>query len=44
MSEHRPELDARPPILGRWRNVYLIVVAVLVLQVVVYTLLTRIYS
>jgi hypothetical protein len=44
MSEHRPELDARPPILGRWRNIYLVVLGALVAQVVVYTLLTRVYS
>ncbi len=44
MSEERPELDARPPLLGRWRNIYLAVVGVLVLQLVIYTVLTKVYS
>jgi len=39
-AEHA-ELDARPPLLGTWRNIYLVVVGSLVLSVVVFTALTR---
>lgn len=35
------ELDARPPLLGSWRNIYWVVVASLVVSVVAFTALTR---
>jgi hypothetical protein len=38
------EDDAPPPILGTWRRLYALVLIVLVAQVVLYWLLTRIYS
>lgn len=40
----RPELDSTPPILGSWRNIYLLVFAILVLQVLLYNWITRAYS
>lgn len=42
--EKRPELDDAPPLLGSWRNIYLLVVGVFVLFVVLGTALTWVYS
>jgi hypothetical protein len=40
----RPELDDAPPLLGSWRNIYLVVLGSLVLYVALFWALTRIYS
>jgi hypothetical protein len=39
-----PAGDERPPVFGTWRRFYILVAAFLVLQVLVYWLLTRSYS
>lgn len=39
----RPELDETPPLLGSWRNIYLVVLGNLALLVVLFWLLTRAY-
>lgn len=36
--------EAPPPLLGSWRNLYLLVLGWLALQVVVYTVLTVVYT
>ncbi|MEL6183738.1 MAG: hypothetical protein AAFU79_03870 [Myxococcota bacterium] len=36
--------EVPPPILGRWRNLYLLEVAVLVALIVIFTVVGRIYS
>ncbi len=41
---HRPELDETPPLLGSWRNVYLMVLGTFVLFVVLFAALTWVYS
>jgi hypothetical protein len=38
------QLDSRPPLLGSWRNLYLLVLGALALQVALYYALTRAYS
>ena len=40
----RPELDETPPLLGSWRNVYLMVLGTFALFVVLFSLLTWVYS
>jgi hypothetical protein len=40
----RPELDDKPPILGSWRNLYLLVFGVLVVLIVFFTVLTQVYA
>jgi len=40
----RPELDDAPPILGSWRNIYIVVLGTLAVLVVLFALLTRAYS
>jgi hypothetical protein len=39
--DERPVHDDAPPFLGRWRNVYLLVVGELVVLVVLFYALTR---
>ncbi len=39
----RPELEDAPPVLGRWRNVYLVVVGNLALMVALFWALSRSY-
>lgn len=39
----RPELDDAPPVLGTWRNVYLVVVGNLALMVALFWALSRAY-
>ncbi|MBN9687399.1 MULTISPECIES: hypothetical protein [unclassified Corallococcus] len=41
---HRPELDDAPPLLGSWRNIYLLVLGTFVLFVVVFWGLTEAYA
>jgi hypothetical protein len=41
---HRPELDETPPLLGSWRNVYLMVLGAFALFVVLFSVLTWVYS
>jgi hypothetical protein len=43
-SSDRPELDDAPPILGSWRNIYLLVLGNLGLLVLLFWALTRVYA
>jgi hypothetical protein len=44
MSEpKRPELDDAPPVLGTWRNLYLLVLGNLALMVTLFWWLSRAY-
>jgi hypothetical protein len=40
----RPELDDAPPLLGSWRNIYLLLLGTLALLVALFWALTWIYS
>ena len=40
----RPELDDAPPLLGSWRNIYLLVLGTLALLVALFWALTRAYA
>ncbi|HYO65779.1 MAG TPA: hypothetical protein VEU33_06825 [Archangium sp.] len=40
----RPELDDAPPLLGSWRNIYLVVLGTLALIIALFWALTRAYS
>jgi hypothetical protein len=40
----RPELDDVPPLLGSWRNIYLLVLGTLALLVALFWALTRAYA
>jgi hypothetical protein len=40
----RPEDDEPPPLLGSWRRLYALVIAVLVAIIVLLALLTRAYA
>lgn len=40
----RPELDDAPPLLGSWRNIYLLVLGTFVLFVAVFWALTKVYA
>lgn len=42
-EQHDP-LDDRPPLLGSWRNLYLVVVGTLAGLVTIFWWLTRVYS
>lgn len=42
--ESRPELDDVPPLLGSWRNIYLLVLGTLALLVALFRALTWAYS
>lgn len=37
----RPELDDAPPVLGSWRNIYLLVMGNLLLLIAVFWAITR---
>ncbi len=39
----RPELDDAPPLLGSWRNIYLLVLGTLALLIALFWALTRAY-
>ena len=39
----RPEMDATPPLLGSWRNIYLVVLGNLAVLVLLFWLLARAY-
>jgi hypothetical protein len=43
-SPERPELDDVPPLLGSWRNIYLLVLGSLALLVALFWALTRAYA
>ena len=43
-SAPRPELDDAPPLLGSWRNIYLLVLGTLALTIALFWALTRAYS
>lgn len=43
-SPERPELDDVPPLLGSWRNIYLLVLGILALLVALFWALTRAYA
>ena len=38
--DKRPEMDDAPPLLGKWRNIYALVLASLVVYVAVFTAIT----
>ena len=38
------ELDDKPPLLGSWRNIYLVVLGVLVGVVALFAVLTEVYA
>lgn len=40
----RPELDARPPLLGSWRNLYAVVLGNLVFLIALFWWITRTYA
>ncbi|MFP2932102.1 hypothetical protein ACLESO_44450 [Pyxidicoccus sp. 3LG] len=40
----RPELDDAPPLLGTWRNIYLVVLGTFALFVALFWVLTEAYS
>jgi len=40
MSDEPDELDAPPPVLGTWRNLYALVIAVLFGQIALYGVIT----
>lgn len=40
----RPELDDTPPLLGSWRNIYAVVLGNLAVLVLLFWLITRVYS
>jgi hypothetical protein len=40
MSDPDDELEAAPPVLGSWRNLYLLVLGALAAQIAVYSWLT----
>ncbi|HLM47639.1 MAG TPA: hypothetical protein VK458_27490 [Myxococcaceae bacterium] len=40
----RPELDDAPPLLGSWRNIYLLVLGNLALLVALFWAITRAYA
>ncbi|WP_205525875.1 hypothetical protein [Pyxidicoccus trucidator] len=40
----RPEMDDAPPLLGSWRNIYLVVLGTFVLFVALFWALTKAYS
>jgi hypothetical protein len=42
--ETRPEMDDKPPVLGSWRNIYVLVIATLVVIIVAGALVTRAYA
>ncbi len=42
--EPRPEMDDAPPILGSWRNIYLLLLGTLALLIALFGAITRIYS
>ncbi len=39
-----PDLDDTPPLLGSWRNIYIVVLGNLVLLIVLFWLLTAAYT
>lgn len=43
-NPHRPELDDVPPILGSWRNIYILNMVIFAVLVALFVLITRIYS
>jgi hypothetical protein len=43
-SAPRPEMDDVPPLLGSWRNIYLVVLGTFVLFVALFWALTKAYS
>lgn len=40
----RPDLDDSPPILGSWRNIYILNMVIFVMMVVIFAILTRMYT
>lgn len=37
-------MDDAPPVLGSWRNIYLVVLGTLVALVIVFTIVTQVYG
>lgn len=44
MPDLRPELHDKPPVLGSWRNLYALEIAVLATLIALFALLTEHYS
>ena len=45
MEHEKPQLeDQRPPVLGSWRNLYLLVLGALLLQILIYYGITRYFE
>jgi hypothetical protein len=42
--EDRPDLEDAPPVLGSWRNIYLVVLGNLALLTALFAWLTEVYS
>ena len=40
----RPELDETPPLLGSWRNIYVVVLGNLAVLIVLFWLITRVFE
>lgn len=38
------ELDDRPPVLGSWRNIYVVVLGILVVVIALFTVITGVYA
>jgi hypothetical protein len=43
-APERKEMDDRPPVLGSWRSIYLVVLGNLLLMVVLFWVLTKVYA
>jgi hypothetical protein len=43
-TPNQEELDDRPPILGSWKNLYILVLVVHAIIIVLFYLITRAYS
>ena len=44
MTEQRPELDDKPPVLGSWRNLYAVELAILVALIAFFWFVTQYYA
>ena len=45
MQHEQPHMeDKKPPVLGSWRNLYLLVLGALVLQIIIYYGITRYFE
>lgn len=45
MPHEKPDLEnSKPPVLGSWRNMYLLVLGALALQIIIYYAITRYFA